>query len=162
MSYDFNEVTEAELIPLNTVAKARLILKPGGNSFEDPWVRISMTGNEYLDCEFVILEGQYAKRKVFHKIGLKGNETWVQMSRRFIKNLLESANGLSRYDKSSESEKFRRINSWAELDGLEVVIRIGIEAQPNYPERNKILAVLTAEHPEYKRIMSASADGIPY
>lgn len=151
MTYDFNNIPESELIPTNTVAKARLLLK-SDNSSGNPWVKVSMNGNQYLDCEFIILGGPYDKRKVFHKIGLSGNETWINLSKRFVKNLLESANGLSRFDRSSEAEAFRKLNDWSDLHGLEVIIRIGIESRPNYPDRNKVLAVLTAENPAYKMI----------
>ncbi len=158
MTYDFNDIPEMELIPINTVAKARLLLKQG-NSPEHNWVKCAPNGNEYLDCEFIITEGEFAKRKIFHTIGLKGNQIWVDMSKRFLKNILESAHGLSRYDKSPESENFRKLNSWSDLIGLEVVIRIGVEQQPNYPPKNKILAILTAENPLYQRI---KAHEMPY
>ena len=150
--FDFNNVPEVELIPANTIAKARLILKPG-DSPDDPYLKTSRNGGTYLDCEFVITEGEYAKRKVFHKIGVSGSEAWVTISQRFIKNLLESANGLSRYDKSPESEKFRKLTNWADLDGLEVLIKIGIEEGHEYADKNKILAVITAENPMYKQMM---------
>ena len=150
--FDFNNVAEATLIPANTIAKARLTLKPG-DSPDDKYLKVSRNGGTYLDCEFVITEGEYAKRKVFHKIGILGNETWVEISRRFIKNLLESANGLSRYDKSPDSEKFRKLESWGDLDGLEVLIKIGIEEGGEFPDKNKVLAVITAENPVYKQMM---------
>ncbi len=150
--FDFNDVQEAALIPANTVVKARLTLKPG-DSPTDPYLRTSKNGGIYLDCEFTVTEGEYAKRKIFHKIGILGNPTWVEISRRFIKNLLESANGLSRYDKSPDSEKFRRLESWGDLDGLDVLIKIGIEEGGEFPDKNKVLAVITAENPLYKQMM---------
>lgn len=154
--FDFNDVKEATLIPVNTVAKARLTLKPG-NSPDDPYLKVSKNGGTYLDCEFTITEGEYVKRKIFHKIGISGNDTWVEMSKRFIKNLLESANGLSRYDKSPDSEKFRKLASWGDLDGLEVLIKIGIEEGNEFPDKNKVLGIITAENPLYKQMM-----GIPW
>ena len=150
--FDFNNVQEAKLIPANTVARARFTLKPG-DSPEDPYLKISRNGGTYLDGEFTILEGEYAKRKVFHKIGISGNETWVEISQRFIKNLLESSHGISRFDKSPESEKYRQIESWSDLDGLDVLIKIGIEEGGEFPDKNKVLAVITAENPLYKQMM---------
>lgn len=150
--FDFNNIVEAALIPANTVAKARLSLRPG-NSPDDKYLKISRNGGTYLDCEFTITEGEYVKRKIFHRIGITGNDTWVEISKRFIKNLLESANGLSRYDRSSDSEKFRKLESWGDLDGLEVLIKIGIEDGGEFPDKNKVLAVITAENPLYKQMM---------
>ena len=134
--FDFNNVQEAKLIPANTVARARFTLKPG-DSPEDPYLKVSRNGGTYLDGEFTILEGEYAKRKVFHKIGISGNETWVEISQRFIKNLLESSHGISRFDKSLESEKYRQIESWSDLDGLDVLIKIGIEEGNEYPRQKQ-------------------------
>jgi len=154
--FDFNNVQEAKLIPANTVARARFTLKPG-DSPEDPYLKMSRNGGTYLDGEFTILDGEYAKRKVFHKIGISGNETWVEISQRFIKNLLESSRGISRFDKSSESEKYRQIENWSDLDGLDVLIKIGIEEGKEFPDKNKVLGVITAESPLYKQMME-----IPY
>ena len=149
---DFSNVQETKLIPANTVAKARFTLKPG-DSPENPYLKVSRNGGTYLDGEFTITEGEYVKRKVFHKIGISGNETWVEISRRFIKNLLESANGISRFDKSPESDKHRKIESWSELDGLDVLIKIGIEEGNEFPDKNKVLGIITAENPLYKQMM---------
>ena len=118
---DFSNVQETKLIPANTVAKARFTLKPG-DSPENPYLKVSRNGGTYLDGEFTITEGEYVKRKVFHKIGISGNETWVEISQQINKNLLESANGISRFDKSPESDKHRKIESWSELDGLDVIL----------------------------------------
>jgi len=150
--FDFNNVQEAKLIPANTVARARFTLKPG-DSPENPYLKMSRNGGTYLDGEFTILDGEYAKRKVFHKIGISGNETWVEISQRFIKNLLESSRGISRFDKSPESEKYRQIENWSDLDGLDVLIKIGIEEGKEFPDKNKVLGVITAESPLYKQMM---------
>ena len=149
---DFNDVPEVTLIPANTIAKARLTLRPG-DSPDDPYLKVSKTGGTYLDCEFTITEGEYVKRKIFHKIGITGNDTWVEISKRFIKNLLESANGLSRFDKNPDSEKFRKLSSWGDLDGLEVLIKIGVEVGNEFADKNKVSAIITAESPLYKQMM---------
>ena len=151
--YDFNNVSEVDLIPANTIAKARLCLKPGDDP-DNPFLKLSRNGGKYLDCEFVILEGEFAKRKVFHKIGIEGNEDWVKMSQRFIKNLLESANGIAKNDKSEKAENIRKIEELTDLDGLEVLIKIGITPEGEFQPQNKIQSVITAESPIYQRMMS--------
>ena len=82
MTKDFNDAElqqEYSLIPVNTIAKARLVIKPG-NHFSDSMLTGSKNGDSvYLNVEFIILEGQHAKRKVFDKIGVTGNDIWVNM-----------------------------------------------------------------------------------
>ncbi len=73
MSIDFNNSenqSNFDLIPNGTLAKVRMSIKPGGYDDQNQgWVggyatRNEATGSIYLSCEFVILEGEYAKRKV--------------------------------------------------------------------------------------------------
>lgn len=160
--FDFNNVEEVALIPAGTVVKARLMLRPGDSPI-DPFLKSSKTGGTYLDCEFTVLEGEYAKRKIFHKLGIEGNQIWVDMSRRVMKNLLESANGISRLDKSPEAKAKRKITSFADLDGLEVIIKVGIEGGGEYADKNRIAAVITAENPLYNQVKNADwQDQIPF
>ena len=151
--FDFNNVPEYELIPNGTFARARLCLK-AGNDPENHWLTISKNGSKYLNCEFVILEGPYAKRKIYHKIGIEGNLTWVEICRRFIKNLLESANAISRKDKSDKAQAARQLEDWSDLDGLEVLIQIGVEEGGEYEPKNKVQSVITAEHQVYQQMMA--------
>lgn len=154
--YDFNDVQEISLIPAGTVVRAKLALKPGalGNL-----IKTSKTGSKFLEAEFTVLEGQYAKRKVYHLIGIEGNEEWVEISKRFIKNLLESANGIAKNDKSERAVKVRTIENYSDLEGLEVVLKIGIETSDQYADKNKVQAVLTAESPVYQSMIP---DFIPW
>jgi hypothetical protein len=65
---DFNDAKQnANLIPKGTIAKVRLTIRPGG--FDDPsqgwtggYARRGTTGSVYLDVEYTVLEGPYAKR----------------------------------------------------------------------------------------------------
>ncbi|GHT93660.1 hypothetical protein FACS1894122_09220 [Alphaproteobacteria bacterium] len=74
---DFNTAelqTEFGLIPAGTIAKAILVVKPGSD-FSDPFLtRSKNSDSAYLDCEFIILEGQYAKKRIFDKIGINGSD----------------------------------------------------------------------------------------
>lgn len=86
---DFNSAqSNTNVIPKGTLAKVRLTLRPGG--FDDPsqgwtggWARRATTGAVYLDAEYTVLEGPYARRKVWSLIGLyspKGPD-WANMGR---------------------------------------------------------------------------------
>jgi hypothetical protein len=157
---DFNNAEpqiEFGLIPANTIAKARFALKPG-HHFSDPMLTGSKTGDStYLNCEFVILEGQYAKRKVFDKIGVSGSDAWVNMGKSKIRAILESAKNVSPKDTSPEAVSARGINSYEELAGLDVVIKIGIESDRSgaYPDKNKIASIITPDSPLYEQHMSS-------
>lgn len=161
--FDLNNVEEVQLIPAGVIVKARLNLKPGDVENE-PYLKASKNGGKYLDCEFTVIEGQFMKRKIFHKLGIEGDKIWLEMSRRIIKNLIESANGIARNDKSPEAEAKRKITSFADLDGLEVLIKVGIEQGGEYEDKNRVAGVITAESPIYKQMMYIpwNEDKIPF
>ena len=161
MTKDFNDAElqqEYSLIPVNTFAKARLVIKPG-NHFADPLLTGSKhSDSAYLSVEFIILEGQYAKRKVFDKIGITGNDTWINMGKARIRAILESAKNISPKDMSETAMTARKINSFEELNNLDVVIKIGVESDRNgvYGDKNKVVAIITPDHQSYREYMSAT------
>ncbi|MBC8445226.1 MAG: hypothetical protein H8D75_01165, partial [Rhodospirillaceae bacterium] len=76
---DFNDAdsqTSYDLMPKGTIVPVRMTLKPGG--YDDPsqgWTggyatRNETSGSVYLNAEFIITEGPFAKRKVWSLIGL--------------------------------------------------------------------------------------------
>ena len=147
-----------DLIPANTIAKARLVLKPG-NDQSDPFITRSKTGDTaYLNCEFIILEGQYAKRKIFDKIGFEGPDRWINMGKARIRAILESAKGINPKDMSETAVNVRQIASFAELNNLDVVIKIGIEHDKNgmYQDKNRVVSIITPEHFAYAEYMNSS------
>ena len=109
---DYNDTTQTpNLIPKGTLAKVRLTIRPGG--FDDPsqgwtggYATCGSTGAVYLNGEFVVLEGPYAKRKIFTLVGLyspKGPD-WANMGRSLIRGMLNSARGLSDKDVSPQAQ----------------------------------------------------------
>jgi len=163
---DFNDAEQQnqnELIPDGTVAKVRMMIRPGG--YDDPaqgwtggWATQNPnTGSVYLSCEYTIVEGKYARRKVWSLIGLHSprGPKWANMGRSLIRAILNSARGVHPQDNSPQAAAARRIGSFADLDGLEFAARIDIE-QPNQGEpRNVIRAAIEPGHPDYARIMGA-------
>jgi len=116
------------------------------------------TGACYLNGEFTVLEGPYARRKIFSLIGLyspKGPE-WANMGRSFVRNMLNSARGLRSNDNSPQAQTARRINGFADLDGLEFVARIDIEDDQFGDPKNVVKGAVTPDHQDYGRIMGAS------
>ncbi|MDP2198999.1 MAG: hypothetical protein Q8K01_10485, partial [Sulfurimicrobium sp.] len=93
---DFNDAEQQQgfdLIPKGALVKVRMTIKPGGH--DDPaqgWTggyatESFDTGSVYLACEFVVLEGPFAKRKMWSNIGLQSRKgpAWGQMGRSMIR-----------------------------------------------------------------------------
>jgi hypothetical protein len=168
MSMDFNNSenqSSFDAIPNNTLAKVRMSIKPGG--YDDPsqgWVggyatKNDATGSVYLSCEFVILEGLYAKRKVWGIIGLHSNKgaEWGNMGRSFIKAILNSARGVSENDNSTAAQNARKINGFADLDGIEFLAKITTKRDQNEELRNEIRFAITPDHKDYQALMGSIA-----
>ena len=162
---DFNDAqSNANVIPKGTLAKVRLTIRPGG--FDDPaqgwtggYAKRGNTGAVYLDAEYTVLDGQFAKRKIWSMIGLysPNGPNWANMGRSLVRGILNSARGLSDKDKSPDAQARRRINGFADLDGLEFVARIDVGTDTNGDEKNEIRSAVTPDHKEYAQIMGFSA-----
>lgn len=148
--------SEYSLIPANTFAKARLVIKPG-NHFSDPMLTASKNNDSsYLNVEFIILEGQHAKRKIFDKIGITGSDVWINMGKARIRAILESAKNINPKDISETAMNARKINSFDELNNLDVVIKIGIGSDKSgaYQDKNRVVSIITPDHVSYQEYMS--------
>jgi hypothetical protein len=170
MTRSWNDFNDAEsqsfdLVPKGTIAKVRLTIRPGGHNDEQQgWTggyatRNANTGAVYLSCEYTVLEGKYARRKVFSLIGLmspKGPE-WANMGRSLVRGILNSAHGISDKDASPQAQAKRRIRSFADLDGLEFLARIDIGKDTSGEDKNEIRVALTPDHKDYATHMGPVA-----
>lgn len=161
---DFNtaEKSTTDLIPNKTPVKVHMKIRPGG--YDDPakgWTggyatRKEETGAIYLDAEFTVMGGKYNKRKVWTLIGLhspKGPK-WEAMGREFIRAALESARGIRPDDVSEQAMKARQISGIADIDGLEFVAMVEVEAgQAGYDDKNKIQKAIPVTHKDYAALM---------
>ena len=171
MSIDFNNSenqSNFDLIPNGTLAKVRMSIKPGGYDDQNQgWVggyatRNEATGSIYLSCEFVILEGEYAKRKVWGILGLHSNKgpEWGNMGRSFIKAILNSARGFSESDNSPAAQNARKINGLADLDGIEFIAKITTRKDQNEELKNEIRFAITPDNKDYKSLMGIIAPAV--
>lgn len=158
---DYNDAqSNPNLIPKGTMAKVRLTIRPGG--FDDPsqgwtggYATRSSAGAVYLNGEFTVLEGTYAKRKIFTLIGLyspKGPD-WAGMGRSFLRGMLNSARGISDKDVSPQAQAARRIGGFADLDGLEFVAKIEHGTDAGGETKNEIRMAVTPDHRDYAQVM---------
>ena len=167
---DFNDARQnANLIPKGTIAKVRLTLRPGG--FDDAsqgwtggYAKRGATGSVYLDTEYTVLEGPFAKRKIWSMIGLysPSGPNWSNMGRSLLRGILNSARGLSDKDNSSEAQNARRISGFADLDGIEFVARIDIGHDSNGEDKNEIRQAVTRDHKDYSAVMGGHAAPTSY
>jgi hypothetical protein len=172
---DFNSADDQnsfDLIPKGTRVKVRMTIRPGG--YDDPsqgWTggyatQNATTGSVYLNCEFVVLEGPYARRKMWSLIGLhspKGPE-WANMGRAFIKGILNSARGLHPQDNSPQAQQARRIQGFADLDGIEFVAKVELEKDQYGEDKNVVKTAITPDHKDYAAVMGlapVSQDAAP-
>ena len=162
---DFNSAqSNSNVIPKGTLAKVRLTIRPGG--FDDPsqgwtggFAKRAATGAVYLDAEYTVVDGPFARRKIWSLIGLyspKGPD-WANMGRSLIRGILNSARGISDKDNSPEAQARRRINGFGDLDGLEFVARIDIGQDTNGDDKNEVRGAVTPDHRDYAALMGTVA-----
>ena len=162
---DFNSAqSNSNVIPKGTLAKVRLTIRPGG--FDDPsqgwtggFAKRAATGAVYLDAEYTVVDGPYARRKIWSLIGLyspKGPD-WANLGRSLIRGILNSARGISDKDNSPEAQARRRINGFGDLDGLEFVARIDIGQDTNGDDKNEVRGAVAPDHRDYAALMGTVA-----
>ena len=85
------------------------------------------------------------------------------MGKARIRAILESAKGINPKDMSEIAVAARKINSFDELNNLDVVIKIGIEHDKSgqYQDKNRVIAIITPEHFAYSEFMNGLND-IPW
>ena len=163
---DFNDAEEQRefaLIPPKTLAKVIMAIRPGGyDDASQGWTggyatRSDKTGAVYLNAKFTILEGPFAKRVVFGLIGLyspKGPD-WTNMGRSFLRAILNSARGIHPADQTPQAQTARRIRGFADLDGIEFVVRIDVEKDQNGDDKNVVKSAIQPDSKEYATLMGA-------
>lgn len=158
---DFNSAPRQEsyeLIPAGTIATVAMKIKPGGAG-EGGWFKQSQSSDSImLDCEFTVMQGPFAKRKIFQFIGIsggklndKGESIFGNMGKAMIRAILESARNINPDDQSQQAMDARRINSLEDFQGMEFRARIGIQKDKTgtYDPKNCIKDVVTPDMKGY-------------
>jgi hypothetical protein len=121
--------------------------------------RNTNTGSVYLNCEFVVMEGEFARRKMWSLIGLhspKGPE-WANMGRTFVKAVLNSARNIHPGDSSPVAQNARRISGFCDLDGIEFLGKVDWEKDQNGQDKSVIKSAVTPDHKDYAAAMGRHA-----
>ena len=171
-SSNWNDFNDAEaqlgafdLIPKGTIVPLRMTIKPGGHDdHSQGWTggyatESFDTGAVYLACEFVVTGGPFAKRKMWSNVGLhsKKGPTWGQMGRSFIRAALNSSRNVHPQDNTPQASAARRINSFADLDGIEFIARVDVEKDSKGEDRNVVKIAIEPDHKDYAALMG----GVP-
>lgn len=164
MAYDYSDAPpprDFELIPANTVATLRLHIQ-GGGAGEEGMLKRSKDGRcEMLALEFVVADGEFAKRKFWENWTIEGidHAKAIEISRSKIKSVLDSALGLNPKDVSPQARS-ARTKSYKELEGLTFIGKIGIEkgtpkndgSAESWPDKNILAAIITPDRREWHPI----------
>ncbi|MDP1524179.1 MAG: hypothetical protein Q8M20_00075 [Rhodocyclaceae bacterium] len=168
---DFNDAEAQQggfdLIPRGISVPVRMIIKPGGHDdHTQGWTggyatQSFETGAVYLACEFVVTDGPFAKRKMWSNVGLHSPKgpTWGQMGRSFIRAVLNSARNVQPQDNSPQAAAARRINSFADLDGIEFLARVDVEKDGKGEDRNVVKIAIEPDHKDYVSLTGMSPAG---
>jgi len=117
---------------------------------------------EMLDCEFTVVDGEFAKRKFWQPLLLSGTTDGqaqaAKMGRGVLRAILESARNI-KPDDQSEAAKNKRRAEFADFNNLRFIVRIGIEKSKdrNFPDKNKVLEVITPDQKQWKAVEQVSA-----
>jgi hypothetical protein len=158
-SLDFNDAGEQrsfDLIPAGTVCTLQLTIRPGGAG-DGGWLRRAKDGgSEGLDCEFTVVDAEYAKRKLWQLFTLHGTTPGHaeagEISRNTVRAILESARNIRPDDKSEAAQNARKLSGWADLDQIRFIARLGVRpAEGQYAAKNTISEVVTPERRDWKQ-----------
>ncbi len=169
---DFNDGERqrgADVIPNGTLVRAVGVIRPGGVSrpgqekVDGGYLTASKSSDVlYLSWEFTVVDGPFARRKFWQNMTVSGGEVnergeskaW-NITKTSMRAMLCSARNVKPDDMSEHATAARRINAWADLDGVEFAAKVGISKGNNgYPDRNQIAAVIEPGHKDYTAIMS--------
>ncbi len=154
-----------DLIPTGTIARVALTIRPGSEG-EGGWLTQSKSSDaQYLNCEFVVLEGPFDKRKFWGnltvsggKVNEDGSSIAGNITRATLRAILESARGISPADESDEAKRKRLVQGYGDFNGMEFWARVGIEpARDQYAAKNKLAGAITPDKPEYGKSTDSTA-----
>jgi hypothetical protein len=139
-----------DVIPAQTVVTLQMTVIPGSVG-PDGWLTPAKSGDsEHVNCEFVVVDGQYAKRKLWARYTVKGTTQGhaeaKEISEKTLRAILESARGIKPDDKSEAAIAARKLKSYGDFEGLRFIARLGVEPpKGNYAAKNTILEVITPD-----------------
>jgi hypothetical protein len=156
---DFNTAGEQrsfEVIPNGAICTLQMTVRPGAAG-DGGWLRRSKEGgSEGLDVEFVVVDGEYAKRKLWQLFTLEGTTPGHaeagKISRNTLRAILESARGIQPKDTSEAAQAARKTAGWGDFMNMRFVAKIGVRpAKDGFAAKNTITEVITPDRRCWKQ-----------
>jgi hypothetical protein len=127
-------------IPDGTIAVVQMNIRPG-NVGPGGLLKRSKEGTcEGLDAEFIVVEGEYTKRKFWSFMVVSGttdgHEEAADITNRRLRAILESAKGI-RPEDVSEAAKAKRNAEYSDFDGMRFMCKVGVEPASTDPKTGK-------------------------
>lgn len=162
-----------ELIPDGTLAWALVKVRPHNLDHGLVLVPSKSSESKYLDLELTILEGPYARRKIWDKIGIEGSEKWVMMGRQRIRHIIQVGTEMSAFPASHPNYLLGTRSQtsgemvFMELDELRCAIKVGIEkGKDGYGDKNTVRQYLSPNpaadsHKAFLKLVAGQTQGEP-
>ena len=160
MLFDYSQTSTprdfSELIPHNTLASVLMRILPGGVGESGLLKRTAKGDAEALSCEFVVVDGPYAKRKFWDTFLLEGTtpgqQEMVLTNRGRLKNILESKKG-----DTSEQALAKYKAGLKDFDNIVFIARTGVRkgelkndgSGDKWPDKNYLAAAIGPEHKDW-------------
>jgi hypothetical protein len=164
MLFDYSQTSDprdfSELIPHNSLASVLMRLRPGGVGEDGMLKRTAKGDAEMLDCEFVVVDGPFVKRKFWDAFILEGTTPGQQemalTNRGRLKKILESARGIKPGD-TSEKARAAYQASLKDFDNIVFIARIGVRkgeskndgSGEKWPDKNYLLSAVGPDHKDW-------------
>lgn len=147
-------------IPEGTIVDVLLTVRPGGVGPGGVLKQSQRSDAQYLDCEFTVTDGEYARRKFWGNLTLIGGSLNDQglskagiISGRTIRAMLESCYNIQPKDMGEEAKAARTLNSYMDLNNLLIKVLVAVETY-NEKDNNRLDKVITPGMPDYKQPLS--------
>jgi hypothetical protein len=164
MPFDYSQAGEprdfSELIPHGTLASVLMRIRPGGVGEDGLLKRTAKGDAEMLDCEFVVVDGPYAKRKFWDNFLLEGttpgHQQMAESNRGRLKKILESARGIKKGD-TSEQNLAKYQAGLKDFNDLTFIAKIGVrKGEPkndgsgeSWSDKNYLAAAIGPDHKDW-------------
>jgi hypothetical protein len=157
--FDYNTAGEQrsfDVLPDGTIVVLQMNIRAGGAGEDGLLKRSKDGGCEGLDTEFVVVEGEHAKRKIWSFMVVSGTRDGhaqaADITTRRLRAILESARGIKPADVSEAAKKARMVG-YADFDGARFIAKLGIEpASGDYKAKNTLAEVITPDRREWHAI----------
>jgi len=152
------------LVPNHTTVILQLTIQAGGYNDENLCLDGGLaskakSGNIYLRGLVTVLSGDHKNKKFILPIGISGEriDSWRNNSRKLIRNILNSSQGLSPSNNSRKAVFGRIIDNYNILDGIAFVGVVGIKKGRQGRDENTILKILSGDDDDYNDLVAKGA-----